>query len=287
MTRVWNETLFDAYGQQFNVDQVLYESRTGHQHLLIFQNSMFGRVMALDGVVQTTEKDEFIYHEMLAHVPILAHGHGKRVLVIGGGDGAMLREVCRHASVETITLVEIDQAVIDMAREYLPNHNQGAFDDARVNIVIADGSDYVNETDQRYDVIISDSTDPIGPGEILFTSGFYAGCKRCLNEGGILVTQNGVPFHQMDEVQGTALKLAALFKDWHFYGAAVPTYVGGIMTFAWATDNMAIRSITLNTLQQRYREANLKTRYYNPEIHQAAFVLPQYILDAINKEKGT
>ena len=147
MSRFWNETLYDAYGQQFTVDKVYFESKTEHQHLMIFHNALFGRMMVLDGIVQTTERDEFIYHEMLTHVPVLAHGAVKDVLIVGGGDGGMLREVCKHSSVERIVQVEIDQAVIDMSKEYLPNHSQGAFEDARAEIVIADGLDYVKTTD--------------------------------------------------------------------------------------------------------------------------------------------
>ena len=283
MTRIWSETLYDAYGQSFSVDKIYFESKTEHQHLMIFHNAMFGRVMVLDGVVQTTEKDEFIYHEMLTHVPLLAHGAAKRVLIVGGGDGGMLREVCRHRSVEHVTQVEIDQSVIDMSREYLPNHSQGAFDDARANIVIDDGIRFVTETDEKFDVIISDCTDPIGPGEVLFTSTFYDGCKRCLNEGGILVTQNGVAFMQPDEVTTTARRLSTVFSDSSFYCAAVPTYIGGVMTFAWGSDNPAYRQLDLATLRQRFEQAGIQTRYYNPEIHLAAFALPQYVRNAMQK----
>ena len=152
--------------------------------LIIFENAAFGRVMAPDGVVQTTERDEFIYHEMMTHVPLLAHGHAKHVLIIGGGDGAMLREVSRHRSIETITMVEIDAGVVSFCRQYLPNHNAGSYDDPRFNLVIDDGVNFVNQTTQTFDVIISDCTDPIGPGASLFTSSFYEGCKRCLNPGG-------------------------------------------------------------------------------------------------------
>ena len=135
----FQETLYDALAQTFRIDKLYYEQKTSHQHLMIFHNAFLGRVMTLDGIVQTTEKDEFIYHDMMAHVPILAHGSASRVLIIGGGDGGMLREVCRHQSIDSVTMVEIDQAVIDMAKEYLPNHSAGAFDDPRLNLVIADG----------------------------------------------------------------------------------------------------------------------------------------------------
>ena len=279
----YQETLYDGYGQRFRVDKLLHEVRTEHQHLVIFENARMGRVMALDGVIQTTEADEFIYHEMLTHVPILAHGLAKRVLIIGGGDGGMLREVCKHDSVEHITMVEIDGTVVDMCKEFLPRHSSGAFDDPRLNLVIDDGMRFVATCQDKFDVIISDSTDPIGPGEVLFSENFYQACRRCLNDGGILVTQNGTPFMQLSEVQTTAGRMRGLFADWHFYMAAVPTYIGGSMTFAWGSTDAGYRKLSPETLRQRFAGSGIVTRYYNPDIHQGAFALPQYVLQAINK----
>ena len=279
--RLLTEALHTGYGQSFEVDEVLFEIDTDHQHLVIFNNSQFGRIMALDGVIQTTERDEFIYHEMMAHVPMFAHGNAKKVLIIGGGDGGMLREVLRHPSVEQVTQVEIDQAVVDMCTKYLPNHSAGAYEHEKTKVVIADGVDYVNETEEKYDVIISDCTDPIGPGEVLFSSRFYEGCKRCLTPGGVFVAQNGVSFMQIEEVTTTAQRLKPYFADQSFYSAAVPTYVGGIMTFAWATDNQALRGLDAKTLRERFDVAGFSTRFYTPEVHQASFALPQYVIDAI------
>jgi spermidine synthase len=194
----------------------------------------------------------------------------------------MLREVLQHSSIEQVTMVEIDQAVIDMAREYLPNHSRGAFEDPRTNLVIANGMDFVRDTDLRFDVIISDSTDPIGPGEILFSDDFYARCKRILRPDGVIATQNGVAFFQLDEVQTTAKRLSQHFTDTTFYSAAVPTYYGGIMTFAWGSNQPALRNVDLETLKHRYSASGISTRYYTPEIHKAAFALPKYIVDTID-----
>jgi len=277
----FHETLYDALAQTFRIDKMYFEHKTEHQHLMIFHNAFLGRVMTLDGVVQTTEKDEFIYHEMMAHVPLFAHSDTRDVLIIGGGDGGMLREILKHPEVERVAMVEIDADVINMARQYLPKHSAGAFDDPRAKIVIADGMDFVRDTEQRFDVIISDSTDPIGPGEVLFTDDFYGQCKRILNPGGVMATQNGVPFFQIDEVTTTRKRMAPHFNDQTFYSAAVPTYYGGIMTFAWGSDNVELRQLGLDTLQQRYQQAGIKTRYYTPEIHQASFALPKYIQDVL------
>ncbi|WP_217473709.1 polyamine aminopropyltransferase [Stutzerimonas stutzeri] len=279
----YQETLYEGYGQRFRIDKMLHEVRTEHQHLVIFENARMGRVMALDGVIQTTEADEFIYHEMLTHVPILAHGLARRVLIIGGGDGGMLREVAKHSDVESITMVEIDGTVVEMCKEFLPEHSKGAFNDPRLNLVIDDGMRFVATTEEKFDVIISDSTDPIGPGEVLFSENFYQACRRCLNEGGILVTQNGTPFMQLSEVQTTAKRMTGLFPDWHFYQAAVPTYIGGAMTFAWGACDSDSRKLSLETLHQRFNGSGIVTRYYNPHIHLGAFALPQYVLQAINK----
>ncbi len=237
--------------------------------------------MALDGVVQTTERDEFIYHEMMTHVPLLAHGAPKDVLIIGGGDGAMLREVNRHQNIEKITMVEIDAGVVTFCKQYLPNHSQSAYDDPRFTLVIDDGVNFVSQTSEKFDVIISDCTDPIGPGESLFTSDFYQGCHRCLNPNGIFVAQNGVCFLQQDEAVNSHRKLGHYFADVSFYQAAVPTYYGGIMTFAWASDNPELRQPDAATIASRFAAAGLTCRYYNPAIHTGSFALPQYLLNAL------
>jgi spermidine synthase len=284
MKNRFDETLYHAYRQVFDVDEVYFEQKTEHQHLIIFHNAQFGRVMALDGVVQTTEADEFIYHEMLAHVPILAHGGVRRVLIIGGGDGGLLREVARHRALEQITMVEIDPSVTEMSRQYLPNHSQGAFDDPRLRLVFDDGAKFVASDDGQYDVVIVDSTDPVGPGEVLFERPFYRDCKSRLTPGGVIVTQNGVAFMQLDEAIATAKSFSGLFADWHFYMAAVPTYFGGNMAFGWGSDNAALRQVPVATIGERYRSAGIKTRYYNPGVHTGAFALPQFVLEAIGKE---
>ncbi len=278
--KYFKETLYDAFCQEFRVDKVYFEQKTDHQHLMIFHNAGLGRVMTLDGIVQTTEADEFIYHEMMTHVPILAHGDVKKVLIIGGGDGGILREVMKHEAIEA-TQVEIDQAVIDMAKQYLPKHSSGAFENPRATIVIDDGMNFVRDCQDKFDVIIVDSTDPIGPGEVLFTEDFYAHCKNCLTDAGVVVTQNGVPFFQPDEVKNTYQRMGKHFSDTTFYVAAIPTYYGGMMTLGWGTNNPALRKTDMATLTQRYSASGITTRYYNPALHQAAFALPQYVLDQL------
>lgn len=281
MSRRYLEKLYPDYGQFFDMEEVLFESKTEHQELIIFQSRSFGRVMALDGIIQTTERDEFIYHEMLTHVPLFAHPHPQRVLIIGGGDGGILREVLKHDSVASVTQVEIDQSVIELCKRHFPNHSQGAFDDPRVQIVIEDGHQFVQRCTERFDVIISDSTDPVGPGEVLFSKEFYAAEKACLADGGVMVAQNGVAFMQLGEVVTTKKRLGPLYADTHFYAAAVPTYVGGIMCFAWATDDHGLRQTAAAAIRERFVASGLETRYYTPEIHVGSFALPSYVLEAI------
>ncbi len=170
-----------------------------------------------------------------------------------------------------------------MCREFLPEHSRGAFEDARLNLLIDDGLGFVLSVEEKFDVIIVDSTDPVGPGAALFSQEFYQACRRCLNDGGILVAQNGTPFLQLNEVQATAKRMNGLFPDWHFYQAAVPTYIGGAMAFAWGACDSESRKLSLETLCQRFAGSGIVTRYYNPHVHLAAFALPQYVLQAIGK----
>nr|WP_199899749.1 hypothetical protein [Sneathiella glossodoripedis] len=183
MIEVFDEGLHAGVNLALEVGEILYRDKTEHQDLMIFENNRFGRVMSLDGAVQTTEKDEFIYHEMFAHVPILAHGNVQSVLIIGGGDGGAARQVLKHAGISA-TLVDIDRTVIDLSAKYMPTVSGGAFEDPRLEIVVADGCSFVKATGKKWDVIIIDSTDPYGPGEVLYSQEFYTDCKSCLNEGG-------------------------------------------------------------------------------------------------------
>jgi spermidine synthase len=276
------EKLHPSFGQIIREDKVLYDSKTSHQRLRVLENQKFGRVLTLDGVVQTTEGDEFVYHESLAHIPILAHGRAERVLVVGGGDGGMIREVLKHKAITHVTMVEIDAGVVTFSKEHLPRLSAGAFDDPRLSLVIADGAAFMRDSKEQFDVIIIDSTDPIGPGAALFTRRFYGHAKERLAPGGILVTQNGVPFMQSDELSDTLGIFRDLFDDVTCYLATVPTYVGGPMAFGWGSDNLRARHVDVPTLRARMEAAGLTSlRYYNPEVHKAAFALPNYVKEIV------
>ena len=262
------------------IESIVFRETTEHQDLVIYETSQWGRVMALDGIMQVCERDEFIYHEMLTHVPMLAHGSAREVCIIGGGDGGILREALRHP-VERVTMVEIDASVVELCTTHLPSISNGAFDDPRTDLVIADGARFVAETDKRFDVIIVDSTDPIGPGEVLFTSEFYGDCKARLTDGGVIVTQSGVAMIQGDELTATVRRLGEHFADASAYIAPVPTYIGGFMAFGWGSDNPDLRQLPTETLAARHKQADISTCYYNGDLHVGAFALPTYIAEHV------
>ena len=282
MERWVEETLHRGFRVRLKADRVLFDSETEHQHLVIFENEDFGRVMMLDGVVQLSTRDDFVYHEMMSHVPLFAHGRARKALIIGGGDGGVLREALKHPEVEDVTLCEIDRSVITLCREHFPDISAGAYDDPRTRIVIADGTKFVADTDDRFDVIMVDSTDPIGPGAVLFTKEFYTNCRRCLKSGGILVTQNGLPFLQADELKQSVGYFRDLFSDSFAYLATTPSYFGGPMSYGWATDDAEARRYRVDAIERRYADAGaFATRYWRPDVHVAAFALPTYVRELV------
>ncbi|HXF87164.1 MAG TPA: polyamine aminopropyltransferase [Xanthobacteraceae bacterium] len=282
------ETLFDPEGfrMTFEVEKVLYEVQTKHQHLVLFQHKFFGKVLMLDGATQVTSKDEFIYHEMMTHVPIFAHGNVREVLIVGGGDCGIAEEVLKHKAIRRVTQVEIDASVVEFAKEHFPEFTKPVLSDKRFELIIDDGMNYVAKTDRRFDVIIVDSTDPQGPGKVLFSQRFYAACKRCMAKGGVMVTQNGVPIYQPQELTKGIAKFRRLFRDGTCYVAAIPTYVGGHMAMGWATDNMKLRRLPERTIAARYaRAGRFRTKYWSPAMHQAAFALPRFIQELVDSAR--
>jgi spermidine synthase len=281
MTDMWvNETLYPYWGQRFRITRELARTKSDFQDIAIVDTEFHGRVMLLDGVVQITEADEFVYQEMLAHVPILAHGDAKSVLIIGAGDGGVLKRVLMHNSVAKAVMVEIDGEVIRLSKEFLPAIGGDAWADKRADVIVGDGIDYVKRApDASFDVIIVDSTDPIGVGEVLFTDEFYQNCARILTDRGLIVNQCGVPFMQADELRETSARRRNFFPHVTAYIAAVPTYVGGYMTLGWAGKDAALTTLSIETITERAKSAGIlgTTSYWSPQIHVAAFWLPPYI----------
>lgn len=276
----FEETLHENWRQGIRIKEILYRDQTELQDLMIFESYAWGRVLTLDGVVQTTTGDEFCYHEMIVHVPMLAHGNPKQVLIIGGGDGGCLREALKHEGVERVTQVEIDRSVIDLCRKWLPTISDGAFDHPKARVIVADGARFAAESPERFDVIVVDSTDPIGPGAVLFTEEFYRNVRRLLNPGGILTTQCGNPSIKPQELVDTqAAQRAAGFALVDYYLPVVPTYIGGGMALGFATDDPAKRRVGADAIRGRGVPAGL--RYYTPEVHVAAFAHPAWMIERV------
>ncbi|UOM34843.1 polyamine aminopropyltransferase [Acuticoccus sp. I52.16.1] len=252
----------------------------GEQALAVFDNPSFGRVLTLDGTIQVTTGDEFVYHEMMSHVALFAHGGARDVLILGGGDGGVAREVLRHP-VASLTLVEIDRAVVDLMVAEVPSVSAGAFDDPRLSLVIEDGAAFVRDTKATYDIIVVDAPDPIGPGAALFTDVFYTRCRRVLRPGGVMVCQSGMPFLAGDWLRGHAATLRHVFDDVSFFLSTVPSYTGGPMAHAFATSDPALKAVKQQALEERALSLDLAMRYWTPAVHRAAFALPPYIAERV------
>ena len=279
------ETLYHNWGQRFLVERVLDRVKSPYQDIVIFETTSHGRVMVLDGCVQITERDEFAYQEMLSHVPLLAHGDAKRVLIIGAGDGGVLHRVLLHATVTRAVMVEIDGEVVRLARHWLPNIGGPAWTDSRAEIIVGDGIDYVAQADANsFDVIIVDSTDPFGVGEVLFTDEFYRNCARVLSERGIIVNQCGVPFMQEEELTESSARRRKFFRFVSAYVVAVPTYVGGFMTLGIASNDATIADHDVTEIRGRAERSELPdtSKYWTPHIHVGSFHLPPYIHSALH-----
>jgi spermidine synthase len=283
MTDVWvNETLYPDWGQRFLVKRELARVKSDFQDIMLFESTSHGRVMVLDGVIQITERDEFVYQEMLTHVPLLAHGAAKRVLIIGAGDGGVLKRVLQHRNVEKCVMVEIDGEVIRLCQEHMADVAGDAWTNPRGQVIVGDGIDYVRQAEAgSFDVVIVDSTDPIGVGEVLFTDEFYHNAARLLSADGLIVNQCGVPFMQADELRETSLRRGKFFADISAYVAAVPTYVGGFMTLGWSAKTKGLREVPVAEIRRRAEAAGIlgTTRYWTPEIHAGCFHLPPYIAE--------
>jgi spermidine synthase len=269
--KTFRETLYQDHGQLLSVDKVLYEGRTDHQDVLVFENSTFGKVLVLDDVVQLTERDNYIYHEMMAHVPLMAHGAPHDVLIIGGGDGGTLKQVLKHP-VNTAVLVELDPEVITLSRRYVPGVSGEAFDDPRVSVVLANGATYVAQTNKKFDAIVIDSTDPVGPGESLFSDEFYRNCLSVLRPGGVVSVQSGTPFYHTERLERLLARLRSSFGAAKAFLAPVPTYAHGLLALIVA-GNSDTFCPPLDVLREKVAGLRGGTGYYSPEVHHAAFAM--------------
>jgi len=258
----------------YQVEEVICRRRTKHQELLIFRNPYFGRVLVIDGVVQLTERDEYFYHEMLAQVPLHAHPSPSNVLIIGGGDGGTLREVVKHEVVKRAVMVELDAGVIEASKQFLPTLSVG-FADPRTQVLEMDGADFLAQTEGEFDLIIIDSTDPVGPAESLFTGECLAHAFSALKSGGIFVAQTESLHFHPDFVRQVQRRLAPIFNVVSLYTVSLATYAGNWWTFSIASKGGDPREVL--------RKCEVPTRYYTEEVHRHAF-LPQSVYQKLMAE---
>lgn len=276
--------------QGFEIDSVLFEGESPYQKVAIYTNGALGTVLVLDGIVQITTTDEFIYQEMMTHVPLFSHTNPQNVLIIGGGDGGILREVLRHKTIEKVVMAEIDRMVIDSCIEHMPSINMGGavYNDPRTQLIVGDAFEYVKKTDMRFDCVIIDSTDPVGPGEKLFNQEFYNNLSSILSDEAYVSTQGGVPIFQPGEVAQTLSCLEQSGLQTGCYLAAIPTYYGGYMTLGFGS---TLRNVPVvpsqDILQERFATASFKTKHYSPAVHAASFVLPPWIAADIYSNNQT
>lgn len=264
----------EGYAVSWKVNDVLHSEQTNFQHLSIVDTLEWGKTLVLDGMLQVSEKDEYIYHEMIVHIALNAHPSPSKVLIIGGGDGGTLREVIRHEDVKKADIVEIDERVVENSKVYFPSL-ANSFNDPRVSVLIEDGVEFVKNTNSKYDVVIVDSSDPIGPAKVLFSQGFYQEIFNILNDDGIMVVQSESPIFYEEIFKTIQNNIKAVFPDVYIYLASIPTYVSGPWSFTIGSKQHDPRKISdgkkdIDALQ-----------YYNKNIHTASFVLPQFILNII------
>ncbi|KAJ3036971.1 hypothetical protein HDV00_002163 [Rhizophlyctis rosea] len=256
------------------VEKILHVANSLFQDVLVFKSTDYGNVLVLDGVIQATERDEFAYQEMIAHLPLNAHPDPKKVLVIGGGDGGVLREVVKHSTVESVTLVEIDEMVVQVSKQYLPAMAAG-FSHPKVNIHIGDGFAYLKEHTDSYDVIITDSSDPVGPAESLFGETFYDLMRRSLRPGGIICTQGECQWLHLDLIATVLSNSRKIYPVVAYAWSAVPTYPCGQIGYILCCNEEG-RDLTkpVRRFSKEFEKEGL--RYYSAEVHEAAFVLPGF-----------
>jgi spermidine synthase len=275
------ERLHQGYAQSMEITKVLADENSRFQHIRIFDTVANGRVMTLDDIVQITSRDESAYADMLTHLPMLEHGKVERVMIVGGGDLSIADEALKHKNVREVVLVDIDERVIALCKKHFGEINSKAFKDKRMVVEAADAFEYLGRksSKNRFDLIIADRPDPVGPGKALFGETFYDRVKGALKKGGYATFQTGVPFYQPWEITEALQELKAFFPACGLYLTVVPTYIGGFMALSWATKGGKPLGTPagIKKAAAAYKKAKLKTDYYNPAVHTAAFALPNWI----------
>lgn len=252
----------------------LHTEKTEYQEMALIETEQFGRMLVLDGTVQTTIKDEFVYHEMITHIPLSTHKNPKKALVIGGGDGGAIREIIKHPTIETAVLAEIDGRVVEVSKQYLPEISC-ALSDKKVQVHITDGIKYVQDNKNTFDVIMVDSTDPVGPAVGLFQIDFYKAIFESLKEDGIFVAQTESPFFHKDLIKGVYKDVNSIFPITRLYTCSIPTYPSGYWSFTMGSKKYDPLETDISKIPE------LDTKYYCPQIHKSAFALPKFVADIV------
>jgi len=277
----FRERLHKGYAQVMELSGApLVDEKTRYQRLKIFDTIANGRVLTLDDIVQITSRDESAYAEMLTHLPLFEHGAAERVMIVGGGDLSIADEALKHRSVKEVVLVDIDGRVVELCREHFAMINAKASKDRRLRIEIADAFEYLGrpKSKARFDLIVADRPDPVGPGKALFGETFYDRVDAALKPGGFATFQTGVPFYQPWEITDALKELAEFFPQSGLYLTVVPTYIGGFMALSWAGKGKKLGTPAgIKRARAAFARAKLKTDYYNPDMHAAAFALPEWI----------
>lgn len=276
MDNLWNMWFTELHqgrvGLALKVSRVLYSDISDFQRIDVMETEQFGKALVLYGSIMITEQDEFVYHEMISHVPLNVHRHPRRVLIIGGGDGGTLREVVKHEAVETATMVEIDRQVVAVSQRFFPQVGT-AFDDPKAEVLYDDGARFVAHTERTFDVVLADTSDPVGPAEVLFQRNFYQDVYDHLDEDGIFVPQTESPLFNQESVKKIYRNLRAVFPIVRMYLAHVPTYPGTLWSFAFCSK----RFDPIADFQEDRCALLPGLRYYNAEVHHGCFALPNYV----------
>ncbi|WP_454193137.1 polyamine aminopropyltransferase [Paenibacillus sp. Marseille-Q7038] len=270
----FTEKQTENFGITMKIKETYVSEKTDFQDLAMVKTEEFGNMLLLDGMVMTTEKDEFVYHEMVAHPVLYTHPNPEQVLVVGGGDGGVIREVLKHPQVKKAVLVDIDGKVIEYSKKYLPSI-AGGLENPRVEVLVNDGFMHIHDHKNTYDVIMVDSTEPVGPAANLFTRGFYQGIYEALKEDGIFVAQTDNPWFKADLIQSVNKDVKEVFPIVRVYAANIPTYPSGLWTFTLGSKKYDPLEVDESSIPE------IDTKYYTPRLHKAAFVLPKFVEDLI------
>ncbi|AZP36361.1 Spermidine synthase [Candidatus Annandia adelgestsuga] len=280
--KIWHENKYKNCGQYLTIDKEIYKGYTKYQDLFFFKNNFFGNVFSLNNIINTTEYDEFIYNEIISHIPMISHGHAKNILILGGGNGGILREILKYKKVKKITMIELDIKIIKYCKLYLPNISLNSFENPKLKLKIYNNFNFIKNNKKKFDIIISDFNNYIIQELNFIFLEFYINCKKYLNKNGIIIIKNGVLPIDNNLIIKNFLDIKKIFKKTIIFKSFIPSYYGGIMTFLYATNNLKKNNNNYYKIYKRFLKNKLLCKYYNPLVHINSFILPKYISNIYN-----